>query len=166
MRFRARRSDSDTLPTLLQATLTSAPGRRLSIGEYRTAWSRTGRPTRLSTAARRLAGRRQREFTLTEPDGTTYQFRLHPDSYPLAAFYQSTTPGGDTVTATYSVGRIANVVYKTDGAANAYQRLDYTYDPVSGNIATETLSTGTGTPLRQQAYFDDDGITSPLLAWG
>ena len=55
---------------------------------------------------------------------------------------------------------------RPSGAANAYQRLDYTYDPVSGNIATETLLTGTGTPLRQQADFYYDGITVVRSAGG
>ena len=161
-------SDSDTLPTLLQATSTSGPGAvAVSIGGETDWFGPNGTAYAALYGSEASLADASGKFTLTEPDGTTYQFYDFIQTVnPPAAFYQSTTPGGDTVTATYSVGRIANVVYKTDGAANAYQRLDYTYDPVSGNIATETLSTGTGTPLRQQAYFYYDGITSPSFGSG
>ena len=109
-------SDSDTLPRYCRRRQHRGRAPSPSASAVRpTGLVPTGQPTRPSTAARRRWPTPAESSRLTEPDGATYQFYdFNQTVNPPAAFYQSTTPGGDTVTATYAAGRIANVVYKTE----------------------------------------------------
>ena len=108
----------------------------------------------------------KRLFTLTDTDGTTYQFYdFNQTANPQGAFYESKTPAGAKVMAYYnSDGTIREMDYYAAGSSQPYKELVYGYTVPGGNITSVTLeglasSTATSlTPIREQDYIYYDGI--------
>ena len=98
-------------------------------------------------------------LTLTAPDGTTYQFYGFDQGAEPGAFYQSTSPGGEMMTASYNKadGTLQKLDYFAAGSSDPYKELQYKYNNASGNVSAEILLginpiTGKLTPVREQQY--------------
>ena len=160
-------SNADTLPVLLQAAASGT----ISVGfGYETDWfTQSGGSYSPRYGCAAALADADGKFTLTQPDGTTYQFYdFTQTADPKGAFYQVTAPGGDSMRATSydSGGRLLDLTYYNHDPIldvdNAYRALDYAYTGARGNIASITLSGGPDmAPLCRQVYAYYDGIANP-----
>ncbi len=93
-------------------------------------------------------------FTFTYPDGRKWQFRdFDQYEHPLGALYKSSSPGGQTATASYDEDDRLTQLEQTDGTTTeSYQ---YAYD-ANDRIQSVTLVRG-GTNIQKVEYAYYDG---------